>query len=230
MIIDFHSHYLPRIDDGSSSVQMSCEMLRESKRQGIDVCVATPHFYGDRQILAEFLEKRSRSVRELKQALQNSGIETPKLIIGSEVAFFRGISNARGLEQLCIEGTDILLIELPYSVWNTAILEEVEVLSKRFHLILAHLERFMGIRENRKLIEALIELPLDIQINAGSLLHYFRRRKINKLFGNRYLIGSDMHNTSTRPQNLCIGRTKINSNLLHIIDDRGSVLLGGADH
>ena len=44
-VIDFHSHVLPGIDDGSRDVEMSLAMLREMRAQGVDVCVATPHFY-----------------------------------------------------------------------------------------------------------------------------------------------------------------------------------------
>ena len=44
-IIDFHSHILPGIDDGSADPEESLELLRRSARQGIRKMVATPHFY-----------------------------------------------------------------------------------------------------------------------------------------------------------------------------------------
>ena len=45
MIVDFHSHVLPGIDDGSKSVEESLSMLRMEMSQGIRHVVATPHFY-----------------------------------------------------------------------------------------------------------------------------------------------------------------------------------------
>ena len=43
-MIDVHSHILPKIDDGSKSVEMSIEMMKQSYAQGIDTMIATPHF------------------------------------------------------------------------------------------------------------------------------------------------------------------------------------------
>ena len=47
-VIDFHSHILPGIDDGSKNVQMSLEMLKRASEQGVDVMLATSHFYASR--------------------------------------------------------------------------------------------------------------------------------------------------------------------------------------
>ena len=43
-IIDFHSHLLPAIDDGSKDIAMSLEILQETRRQKVRKIVATPHF------------------------------------------------------------------------------------------------------------------------------------------------------------------------------------------
>ena len=46
-MIDFHSHLLPGIDDGSDSISVTCTMLGAWKDQGITDVVTTPHFYAD---------------------------------------------------------------------------------------------------------------------------------------------------------------------------------------
>ena len=46
-VIDFHSHILPGIDDGSRNVETSIGMLRMCKEHGVDTMIATPHFYAD---------------------------------------------------------------------------------------------------------------------------------------------------------------------------------------
>ena len=43
-IVDFHSHVLPGIDDGSKDPEMSLQMLCMLAKQGITHVVATPHF------------------------------------------------------------------------------------------------------------------------------------------------------------------------------------------
>lgn len=44
MLIDFHTHILPEIDDGSRNVEMSLNMLAAQREQKVDEIVATPHF------------------------------------------------------------------------------------------------------------------------------------------------------------------------------------------
>ena len=43
-VADLHSHVLPGIDDGSSGLEESLAMLRQSAAQGIRLMVATPPF------------------------------------------------------------------------------------------------------------------------------------------------------------------------------------------
>ena len=42
-MIDFHSHVIHDIDDGSHSVEESITMMKMSYSQGIDTMVFTPH-------------------------------------------------------------------------------------------------------------------------------------------------------------------------------------------
>lgn len=44
VVIDFHSHVLPEIDDGSKSAEESLQMLKASSGQGITHMAATPRF------------------------------------------------------------------------------------------------------------------------------------------------------------------------------------------
>ena len=44
MLVDFHNHILPAVDDGSKSLDMSLAMLKEAQRQGITDVVNTIHF------------------------------------------------------------------------------------------------------------------------------------------------------------------------------------------
>ena len=88
-MIDFHSHILPGIDDGSKNVQMSLEMLKRASEQGVDVMLATSHFYASRHRIEDFLEKRQRAYERLAEAKNDFG---PAIRLGAEVAFFSGIS------------------------------------------------------------------------------------------------------------------------------------------
>ncbi len=54
MPIDFHTHILPGIDDGSRNVEMSLRMLAAQREQQVDEIVATPHFYAQKDSVEEF--------------------------------------------------------------------------------------------------------------------------------------------------------------------------------
>ena len=67
-MIDFHTHILPGIDDGSRDIVQTKELLRQAHRQGIHQILATPHFYADRDSAGHFLRKRKESL-EIVQKL-----------------------------------------------------------------------------------------------------------------------------------------------------------------
>ena len=46
-MIDFLTHLLPQMDDGSKSVEESHEMLAALAAQGVDTVVASPNFYAN---------------------------------------------------------------------------------------------------------------------------------------------------------------------------------------
>jgi protein-tyrosine phosphatase len=63
-VLDFHSHILPEVDDGSQSVDESILMINALAEQGIDRIVATPHFYANDESVSEFLVRRQKAYNE----------------------------------------------------------------------------------------------------------------------------------------------------------------------
>ncbi|MCD8010975.1 MAG: hypothetical protein LUF34_09435 [Lachnospiraceae bacterium] len=100
-MIDFHSHILPGLDDGSSSIEESIEMLRLSARKGVKTMVATPHFYAQKEAPEHFLERRRQSWARLAPRLPE---EAPEIYLGAEVYYYTRISNTENLSRLCIGG------------------------------------------------------------------------------------------------------------------------------
>ena len=71
-MLDFHSHLIPGVDDGSKDIKMSVGMLDLWKEQGVDFICATPHFYADSNSPSRFLEKRNTAYASLMEALQQT--------------------------------------------------------------------------------------------------------------------------------------------------------------
>lgn len=43
-MIDFHSHILPGIDDGSRNMEQSIQILKEAKEAGFSKVISTSHY------------------------------------------------------------------------------------------------------------------------------------------------------------------------------------------
>lgn len=201
-MIDIHSHILPELDDGSSSVSESLLMLGEMRRQGIKIVAATPHFEGHRETVNSFLERRAKSFEALSDALTE---DLPQIRLGAEVLYFEGISRMEGLKSLCIEGTDLLLLEMPVTKWSSYILSETVNLARsgEFRLVIAHFERCIP-AQKRGMLDYLLENDLLIQANASYFLERrTKRRAISLLKKNKiHFLGSDCHNMKERAPRL----------------------------
>lgn len=198
-MIDFHSHILPRMDDGSQSIEESVALLRLLAEQGIKKVVATPHFYADDESVEAFLKRRKATYEKLKQAYSS---DLPALVLGAEVRYYQGISRMEDLKALCIEGTNLLLLEMPTSRWTDYTLREFQELCCRGNLqiILAHVERYLGM-QSRAVRDQLEQSDILMQVNADLFASVASRRKALKLLGEQriHLIGSDCHGLTYRP-------------------------------
>lgn len=206
MLIDFHTHLLPAIDDGSQSVAESLDMLEASRLQSVRCIVATPHFYADRTNLSDFLHQRDKAYELLLS--QHTQAE-PKVLLGAEVTYFRGIGKAEGLENLCIAGTNALLLEMPFTQWGKNELNAPHrILNRGLVPIIAHIERYYPFQRDLTVFSEVISQPVYLQVNAEALLSRRTRRFVFKLIENGYkiLLGTDCHNTKRRKPNMEAGR------------------------
>lgn len=238
-MIDFHTHILPGIDDGSRDIDMTEKMLRMEQAMGVSHIFATPHFYAHRRSIDGFLERRERALQKTR-ALTEADMSLPQITAGAEVYYFTGIGRAGQLESLCIEGTNLMLLELPFAQWHSDIAKDISELMDRrgLHIILAHLERYEAFQKDRSAWNRIVQMPLTIQLNcedfidSGSL---FRRNHRHKLsfdllaeHGN-IIIGSDCHNLTDRKPNLAEARgiieKKAGADRLAQIDDYTKTLL-----
>ena len=83
-MVDFHTHILPGIDDGSKDVEMSLAMLAAEKDQKVDKIIATPHFYAKQDSVQKFLERRRASYERLMHAYSRDTEQIP-ILLGAEV-------------------------------------------------------------------------------------------------------------------------------------------------
>lgn len=234
MFIDFHSHILPGIDDGSSSVEESIELLKMEYEQGITRVVATPHFYANLDSPEHFLEKRAKAKEMLDEALKDYP-DFPEISLGAEVYFFRGISDSDALSELTIDDKRFILIEMPESPWTDSMYSELEAIYTQRGImpIMAHMDRYIMPFKTHRIPERFEDMHVLVQANASFFLRggmtsamALRLLKDDKI----QLIGSDCHNIKARPpkirEALEIIEKKLGADAVERINRYGRMVFG----
>ena len=205
-MIDFHSHIIHGIDDGSKSLDMSLEMLKIAEREGVEYICATPHFITEEyEIFGEdYIEKLDKLILASKEEKLNI-----KIISGLEIYMHPNLPKLYKEKKIWgINGSKYLLIELPmgqFPMYTEDIFYELMLLGAS--PILAHPERNLKIMKDHDLIINLIEQGVLMQMNAGSLIGDYGKdvKKTAEEFVKRnmiHILGSDGHNNTSRKTKL----------------------------
>jgi len=205
VVIDFHTHILPEVDDGSKSVEQSLEMLQQLKLQGVETVVLTPHFYPQSDRPESFLSRRQQAYEKLLEEVKGTeGL--PQLRLGSEVYYFNGIGSWEGLKDLAIEGTDYVLVEMPFTKWSGRMYDELDGIYRNLGLVpvIAHIDRYINIFTANGVMKEIAELNAKVQANADFFINGKTRNLALKMLknGDINILGSDCHNLADRKPNL----------------------------
>lgn len=220
--VDFHSHIVPGIDDGSRNFAMTSSMLEISKNQEVKYIAATSHF-----ICGELEYSREEYDLILKNVQEN--VKDINVVSGMEVYINPDLKKLYKEKRIwTINDSRYMLIELPmndFPVYTEEVFYELRL--EGIIPILAHPERNRAIIKDETLLETLIEQGAIAQMNVGSLTGVFGNTV--KEFAERlvkrnmiHILGSDAHNDAHRTTSVEQGRNvlkKINPNLFNWIEE-----------
>ena len=196
-MFDLHSHILPGVDDGATSLDVSIAMAKVAAEQGTKVILATPH----RKDVTD-----GSSVQDIAQLVEDINGELSSQGIGLSVLL--GMENHLDLElpdefasgrALPMNGTRYILVELPFfgrPNYAEDVLFRLQL--QGLTPVLAHPERIEAFQRDPDLLVSFVEKGMLSQVTAGSLVGYFGkevRRFSNVLLGHGlvHLIASDAH-------------------------------------
>ena len=199
-MIDLHSHILPKMDDGSQSVEESMAILAALQQQGVTTLAATPHFYPDQESPEDFLARRQAAMDRLPTQVAQT------LIPGAEVAYFSGIGNSLSVVPLQLGNTGLLLVEMPFRPWTDRIISDIIAIPSHLGLtpVLAHVDRYRLRSQFPKYCKTLLENDVLFQCNAD----VFETRSGSRWACNQlkkgyiHFFGSDSHNMASRAPKL----------------------------
>ena len=194
--IDFHAHILPHMDHGSTRTATAKDQLALIHSAGVRTVCATSHFYPQDVLPDVFIEERRDSLRTLLTAMGRES--RPRILLGAEVLICPGLENMEGLSSLCIEGTNVMLLEMPFThdSWDRSLYHTVNEIRKQgIRIVLAHVDRYPA-----DLIEGLFDMGVMGQINAGSLHKLFKPKHLLRWIdeGSIVALGSDLHGSDPK--------------------------------
>ncbi|MEJ7821386.1 MAG: CpsB/CapC family capsule biosynthesis tyrosine phosphatase [Chitinophagaceae bacterium] len=195
--IDFHSHILPGIDDGSPDIATSIILVQGLYDIGYRKLVATPHVIGD--FYKNNPEIINTQLERLKVACVEAGIKI-ELSAAAEYMlddYFLGLLKKK--DQILTVYKNFILTELPYSVMPMNVNEIVfEIITAGYKPILAHPERYFYYHKNFDEFFRLKELGFLLQINLLSITGYYGppvAKAARFIFENDLadFVGTDLH-------------------------------------
>ena len=196
-MIDFHSHIIPNIDDGSRSIEETFNLLKEAKEAGFESIILTSHYIEN--YYETNVPERDMWVKAISENLQNKGIDI-NLYLGNEIYM------SDNMMQLLIDGkastinnSCYVLFEMPLNVEPMNLYDVIYSLQENKLIpVLAHPERYKFIQKEPELVYDLIEKGVLMQANYGSILgQYGENAKmiVKKFLENDmiHFLGSDVH-------------------------------------
>lgn len=201
-MIDFHSHILPYMDDGSKNFDMSLEMLKLAVSEGTKYICATSHFIPEELELSKkiYYERLENLIQLTKtKNIDISILPALELYMHPDLPMLYSEKRIWGINL-----TPYLLVELPMQQFPLYTEEVFYELRLQGALpIIAHPERNFRIMKDEGLLKNLLEQGVLAQVNAGSLRGIYG--KTIKEFAEHlveknmiHMVGSDAHDDHGR--------------------------------
>lgn len=198
-LVDIHNHILPSIDDGSTDLDMTLQMIKGLKELGFKSCIATPHtmedYYGND---AAGITKKFNNTKQQIETTDERGFI---IKAASEYMMDGEFENLLDTDNyLCIH-KNYILTELSYFQKPNNLEELVfKMCQKDLKPILAHPERYRYIK-SIDTYRDLKDRGFELQLNLLSLSdHYgddaFQKAKSLLDKGMYEFIGTDAHKPS----------------------------------
>ncbi len=205
-LYDIHTHFIPNVDDGSSSMEETIQLLNKEYNEGVRTIYLTSHYRkGMFEPDVKFLVSQYKKVR----------IEAAKIapdlrvLIGCEFhANMDMIDTLNRIQRPTMGMGRAVLVEFS-DRWNYEAIKErcYALLSNGYDPIIAHIERYSALLNHLDRVEELVNMGAYIQINADSFLG-IHGLKI-KMFANKvmkhdllHFVASDGHNMTNRKPNI----------------------------
>ena len=208
-MIDLHSHILPGIDDGSSSLAMSLDMARIAVADGIRIMACTPHIYPG---LYPNHKAGITAARDALQAALNENGIALQLTTGADVHLVPGVlEGLRAGTIPSLHNTRYFLLEPSHHVAPPRFAESVfRLVANGYVPVITHPERLTWIKDHFPMMAELTRQGAWLQVTAGALTgmfgpapKYWAERFVGE--GLTHILATDAHSSTRRVPVLSAG-------------------------
>lgn len=194
---DMHSHFIPNIDDGSSGMEESLDMLKAFQDMGYRKVITTPH------VMSDYYKNTSEIIlgglAKVRKEMKDQGL-TIELEASAEYYLDEQFILKIKSGELLPFGANYILFELPFMAAPANLDEAVfELQMAGYKPILAHPERYGYWHNDFQQLRDLREKNVFLQMNILSLIPHYgpEIQKIARKMVDEGLVdflGTDCHN------------------------------------
>jgi protein-tyrosine phosphatase len=194
---DIHSHFLPRLDDGSQSSKETIELLKKMEDFGYKKVITTPH------VMSDYYKNTSQGIKESLEKLQpkliDAGVKI-KIEVAAEYYLDDFFSQKIDNKDLLTFGDNYVLFELPFVSEPRSLHDDIfKMQMAGYKPVLAHPERYSFWYKNFESFEKLKDKGVYFQLNINSLSSHYppeTKKTAEKIAqaGMINFLGSDCHN------------------------------------
>ena len=209
-ITDIHGHFVFGVDDGAMNMEMSIEMIRMSRAQGVRDIICASHSWGNRdRYTRNFAELRSRVLQEMPDVALHPGTE-----IACDYGYMPMTIKQLNEGRLSTLGSSRhALLEFGTHVSGEELMRCVECVNNAgYTAVIAHPERYIQLPADAAAMAFIRNNRIPLQINAYSLveeknlaIRSFARALLSE--GLVAYVGSDGHRVEHRTPSIstCVG-------------------------
>ena len=199
-MIDIHNHLIPNIDDGSDSLELSRNLLKEAIEEGITDVLVTPHYMPK----GEYRVKRNELLKlfnEFRSACADLKIN---LYLGNELFIDSGLDELIENNEVCsMNDSQYVLVEFPFERYKADYDEYLYNISLSHKIIIAHPERYQYVKDDHGFVKRWLSNGYYLQANQTFRFSKTEKKVVFDLIekGRLHFIASDAH-SEYRPLHL----------------------------
>lgn len=167
-LCDLHTHLLPGVDDGASTMEYALQMLRNAAASDVALLAVTPHCnrpyerpnYLDDDLLDRFAQ--------LQQAAKDIPVQ---LVLGAEVFANELLPQLLQQKKLpTVNGSRYLLTEFPVDATPDFFQEALQsILTLGYIPLIAHPERYLAVCKAPQIVAPWLDMGCHLQLTGGSI-------------------------------------------------------------